>query len=485
MIQQCMDLALGRAFTPDSQDSMVPLAKRFAHRPLIAVTIYKDGIEAVAVTFSGGAAQFGAHEFSNATGEDADASFLRAFAAKHKAKDCVINLTTGYTAVQSSRTRRADSAEEALMLMRDNPERLLGEPAAHGCRHSIAYHPTHSFAVVFAHKESDIALAVGLAGRAGLGLARLQCGMASLLIHLIAKHWAQLIPESELLFVDRGSLFYLTASETNLGRPLFDVGLKEVALKQAIAERVGKLRQGGKVILVDSSGLDVAAMIRERGQITLVTPLGEEVQPQLRAVCSDDPQLGYELFPAEREVRPFASGRLRVVPIIFWASAAAAIVIVGSNTWREAQASRQSAAISTQIALLDKAKQHRQDTINEIKAREKTAESMCDWLLISPPTQPLLLQITSEVEAATQDGLKENRPVAQMDSLSLSMQEGQPQIRVVVVLLGEASAANRVFQRISALFSRLGYSTVDLKQTLVPQGFRYEHLLNMPKTIGS
>jgi hypothetical protein len=71
--------------------------------------------------------------------------------------------------------------------------------------------------------------------------------------------------------------------------------------------------------------------------------------------------------------------------------------------------------------------------------------------------------------------------VARVESLSLTRQEGQPQMRLVIVVLGEPSAANRIFQRISALFGRMGYSTVDLKETLVPQGFRYEHLLNIPK----
>jgi hypothetical protein len=85
------------------------------------------------------------------------------------------------------------------------------------------------------------------------------------------------------------------------------------------------------------------------------------------------------------------------------------------------------------------------------------------------------------MEGATEQGLKEGKSIARVDSLSLTRQEGQPQMRLVVVAMGDASAANRIFQRISALLARLGYNTVDLKETLVPQGFRYEHLLNMPK----
>jgi hypothetical protein len=484
MIQQCFDLALGRAFTPDSLDCMVPLAARFARRPLIAVTIYKDGIEAMAVTFAGVEVQLSPAEFCPGGAEDADAAFLRGFAERYKAKDCIINLAIGYTAVLSSRTRRADTDEEALLLMRDNPERLLGEPPAMGCRHSVAYHPTHSFAVVFAHKEADINAALSLAARANLGLARLQCGMTSLLVTILGRYWNDIGAEAELLFVERGSLFYLPAAEGGFGRPLFDVGLKEAALKQAISERVGKLKPGGRVLLVDTSGLDVAAMIAERSDITVVTPLAKESNPAVRACCSDQPRLGYDLYPTERQVRPFAPQRMRVVPFIFWTAVAATVVVVGLNTFRETHANTLSNGYQSQVKSLGDGKHHTEGVIKDIQAREKTAAAMYDWLRISPPAQALLIQITEEIKGATEQSSKENKSLAQVDSLSLTLQEGQPQMRLVVVLKGDAASANRVFQRISALFSRLDYSTVDLKQTLVPQGVRYEHLLNMPKTAG-
>lgn len=463
----------------------VSLARRFAKRPLAAVTMYKDGLEAVAVTFAGGQAKFGSAEFSNATGDDADANFLRAFAAKHKARDCVINVTTGYTASLSSRTRRAESPSEALLLMRDNPDRLLGEPAAHACRHSIAYHPTHSFAVVFAHRDSDISAAMGLAARSELRLARVQSGMSSLLMYVLNKYWAQLTPEAELLLADRGSVFYLSVSEASLGRPLFDVGLKETALKQAITERVGKLKAGGKVLLVDTSGLDIAALLNERGGMTVLTPLAEEPQPALRAICADDPAVGYDLYSGERDARPFAPARMRIVPFLFWGVTAATIAVVGTNTVRESYAKGLSEHYKAQVTALSAGKDHQEQIISDIKARGKTAQMMYDWLEISPPTQKLMVQITTEMAAANKEALSESRPIVQVDSLSLNLNEGQPQMRVAIVLLGDASAANRVFQRISALFSRLGYTTIDLKQTLVPQGFRYEHVLNMPKTLGS
>jgi hypothetical protein len=482
MIQESIDLLLGRAFSPDFIDATVTLARRFGKRPLLAITIYKDGIEVVPVSFAGGSPKFGKPEFNLTGGEDVDANFLRTVAERYKTSECVLNLTTGYTAVLSSRASRPENDEEAILLMRDNPERILGEPPTQGCRHSLAFHPTHNFAVVFAHRESEINMAAALAAKAELGVARLQCSVSSLLIYILGNYWSEVGQEAELLFADRGSLFYMPVADGSLGRPLFDVGLKEAALNQAIEERVWKLKSGGRVILVNSSGIDIEAMIRERGaDITVVAPMKDEAQPALLASCSDKPRLAYDLFPTERLVRPFAPRSLRVVPFIFWATVAVSVAIIGINTFRQAQALRMAGSYVKQSDLLDQMKKHSDDVIHDAQARSDNASSICNWLLISPMTQSLLIDLTKEIAGATEQAQREGKPVARVESLSLTRQEGQPQMRLVIVVLGEPSAANRIFQRISALFGRMGYSTVDLKETLVPQGFRYEHLINIPK----
>jgi hypothetical protein len=207
----------------------------------------------------------------------------------------------------------------------------------------------------------------------------------------------------------------------------------------------------------------------------------DEAQPALLASCSDKPRLAYDLFPTERLVRPFAPRSLRVVPFIFWATVAVSVAIIGINTFRQAQALRMAGSYVKQSDLLDQMKKHSDDVIHDAQARSDNASSICNWLLISPMTQSLLIDLTKEIAGATEQAQREGKPVARVESLSLTRQEGQPQMRLVIVVLGEPSAANRIFQRISALFGRMGYSTVDLKETLVPQGFRYEHLINIPK----
>ncbi|MGH7996463.1 MAG: hypothetical protein ACREFX_08940, partial [Opitutaceae bacterium] len=399
------------------------------------------------------------------------------------AKDCLINLASGYTATTSSRTRRPENDEEAILVMRDNAERLLGEAPAHGCRPSIVYHPTHNFAVVFSHKESDIAVAVALAQKAGLGLARLHCGMTSMLGYLVGNHWAEVGREAEILLIDHASLLYVPAGEGMFGRPLFDIGLKEAALRQAITERVSKLKPGAKVILVNTSGIDVAAIIRERAMDDKVAePMKGREQPYLLACASDRPRLAYDLFPMERSVRPSAPARLRVVPLILWATAAAAVAALGVNGLREARARASVTELTNESTMLEAGRKQAQKKIQEITDRGKLAGDMCQWLLISPTTQKLLIQIDQEIQAATEDAAKANRSVAKLDSLSLTREAGQPQMRVSLVVEGDGPAANRIFQRIASLFARLGYSTVDLRVSAAPGGFRYDHLLNLPAT---
>jgi hypothetical protein len=274
----------------------------------------------------------------------------------------------------------------------------------------------------------------------------------------------------------------MPVGEGSFGRPLFDVGLKESALKQAIVERVGKLRQGGRTILVNASGIDVEAMLKEDSTDgSVVTPLKDRANPFLWACCTDKPRLGYDLFPNDRTVRPYASGRLRPVPFIFWGALAAAAVVISANGIREGRSRQQTAALANQARMLEQGKKQAESAMQEVVARGKVASDVADWLLISPMTQTLLIQINQEIEAATAEGVKEGKPVAEVDSLALAREEGQPQMRLSIVLNGDSSAANRVFQRISSLFGRLGYSTVDLRETVAPQGFRYEHLVNLPK----
>lgn len=481
MIQQCIDLALGRAFVPDPQDTLMPLARRFGKRPLIAVTVYKDSLDFVPVKFSGGSPVFGEPLTRPPGGEDADADALRLFAEKHGARDCLVNLATGYTATVSSRTRRADTEEEAILLMRDNPERLLGETPAHGCRASIIYHPTHNFAVVFSHKENEINAAVTVAQKAGLGLARLHCGMSSLLGYLVGNHWAAFGKEAEVFLVDRSSLFYVSVGESAFGRPLFDVGLKEAALRQAISERAGRLKPGSRVVLVNSSAIDVAAIFREVViDATVEEPLKEQPNPFLWACCSDRPKLAYDLYPSERTIRPFAPARLRIVPLVLWGVTGAAVVFGGINGFRQARARTLIGNLTSQQNMLEGARREAQKKIQEITDRGKLANDMCDWLLISPTTQRLLIRMNQEIQNATEEAVRENQSVAQLDSLSITREPGQPQMRVSLVVIGDGPAANRVFQRIATLFNRLGYSTVDLRVTAAPGGFRYDHLLNLP-----
>jgi len=481
MIEATIDLARGRAFIPDPLDTLVPLAHRFRGRPLVAVTLYKDALEAVGVTFIGHAPKFGGSEFCQFGAEGTEVVFLQSFAEKANATECVLVLATGYTASLTSRARNADNDVEAVQLMRDNPAKLLGDEPAHGARHSIAFHPTHNFAINFAHKVTEIECAMSLAAKAGLGVARLQCGMSSLLIHVMDHFWSDVGREAELLFVERTSLFTLSVGETVMGKPLFEMNLKEAALQTALGERIGKMKPQCKVVLVNASKLDVENMIHERGlNAVVIQPMKSLPQPVLAACCGDLPRLGYDLYTSERAVRPFAPARLRFVPVSFWGSVALFAIIMSVNWWRGHVALAEARASDLRMAQTNKEITASSVLVNQVEQRRKTSDAVRDWLSISPPAQNLLIALTKEIEAGIKEAVKDNKATAQLESMSFTRLEGQPQMRLVIVVLGDAPTANRIFQRVSAQLGNLGYKTGDLKTTIAPNGFRYEHLLNIP-----
>ncbi len=481
MIEATLDLARGRAFIPDPLDETVSLAQRFRNRPLIAVTLYKDALEAVVVTFVGNVARYGTAEFMQFGAEGVEVGFLQGFAEKCGATECLMILAAGYTASLSTRARNADNDVEAVQLMRQNPSKLLGDEPAHGTRNSLAFHPTHNFAINFAHKTTEIENAMALANKAGLGLARLQCGMSSLLIYAMDHFWDEVGREAELLFVERTSIFTLSVGESFLGKPLFEMNLKEAALQTALGERIGKLKPQGKVILINSSKLDVENMIHERGlNAVIVQPLKSTALPVVTVCCSDKPRLGYDLFAGERAVRPFAPAKLRFVPLFFWVSVALFAVVMGVNWWRGHLAIEESRANDLRMAQTNKDITANSVVVNQVEQRRKTSDAVRDWLAISPPAQNLLVALTKEIEKGITESAKDNKVAAQLESMSFTRLEGQPQMRLVIVVLGDATTANRIFQLVSAQLGNLGYKTGDLKTTLVPNGYRYEHLLNIP-----
>jgi hypothetical protein len=67
-----------------------------------------------------------------------------------------------------------------------------------------------------------------------------------------------------------------------------------------------------------------------------------------------------------------------------------------------------------------------------------------------------------------------------VQSMSVTRTPGQPQMRFVLRVEATETDANAAFNRVTDVLSRMGFKTIDFKTNQVPNGFEYDHLLNVP-----
>jgi hypothetical protein len=472
MIRETISLAFARSFTPDPVDRKVRLAERFAHRPLIAVTLLENSIEASVVSFVDGKPAFRETELSHHTDDDGDATFLRSYAAKHGATEVAINLQHSFTAMVSNRVKLAGTRAENLDDMRYNPEKILGEPEQVRTKHAVAHHPTHNFALRFDFRQEDLDKIAGLMTKADLTVVHFHCGMVDLVNYIIARYWADVTTETAFIFVDARAVFTCLLEPRSLGQPGFAMDYAAQDIREEINSRLGEiLRPGRKVILINDSALDVPAMIAERElKNEIITPMAGIPLPELYAVCADAPErYAYDLYSIEQHAKPFAPRSYIIVPIIFWLMIGVSGLCWVANSYRRHHAESQYNSLTQEKNALMLSSVSLAQQTNAFKAKEDLANDLRDWLSISPPTQSFWIKITDAL-----------RGHLQVQSMSITRTQGQPQMRFVITVSGKESDANEAFNRVTEVLTKQGFKTIDFKTYTVPNGYQYDHLLNVP-----
>jgi hypothetical protein len=472
MIRETIALAFARSFTPDPVDRKVQLSERFTRRPLIAVTLHENALEANLVAFTEGQPTFTETELFNFGEADSDAAFLRTYAAKHEATEVAINLQYGFTTMVSNRVKLAGSRSENLDQMQYNPEKILGEPEQIRLKHALATHPTHNFALRFDFQRSDLDRITTIMAKANLTVVHFHCGMVDLINFIIARHWSEVASETAFIFVDTRAVFTCLLEPRALGQPGFSMDTAAQDLREEVGSRLTEiLRPGRKVILINDSPLDVAAMIAEREtKNEIVTPLEGIAAPELHAVCADTPDYyAYDLYPNEQRAKPFAPRSYIVVPILFWTLIGASSLFGVVNSYRRLRAeSRLNELTQQKNAIVLEMVALAQQTTG-FKAKEDLANDLRDWLVLSPPTQGFWIKITDAL-----------RGQLQVQNMSIDRIPGQPQMRLVISISASEKEANDAFNRVFAVLGKEGYKTIDFKTYPVPNGYQYDHLLNVP-----
>jgi len=472
MIRETTALAFARSFTPDPVDRKVRLSERFSKRPLIAVTVHENALEVSCVAFADGKPTFSETELFNFGEVDSEAAFIRTYAAKHDTTDVAINLQYGFTAMVSNRVKLAGSRAENLDQMQYNPEKIIGEPEQIRLKHALATHPTHNFALRFDFQRGDLDRIATVMAKANLTVVHFHCGMVDLINFIIARHWKEVSSETAFIFVDTRAVFTCLLEPRALGQPGFSMDTAAQDLREEVGSRLTEiLRPGRRVILINDSPVDVAAMIAEREtKNEIVTPLEGIAFPELYAVCADiSDHYAYDLYPNEQRAKPFAPRSYIIVPILFWALIATSGVCGVVNSYRRLRAESHLNELTQQknAIALDMISLAQQTT--GIKAKESLAHDLRDWLALAPPTQGFWIKINEAL-----------RGTLQVQNMSIDRIPGQPQMRLVITVNASEREANEAFNQVSAVLGKEGYKTIDFKTYTVPNGYQYDHLLNVP-----
>jgi hypothetical protein len=472
MIRETIALAFGCCFTPDPVDRKVRLAERFARRPLIAATFFENTVEASLLTFVDGRPIFTETEQLNIGQTESEAAFFRSYASRHNVSEVAINLQHGFTAMVSNRVKLAGSRSENLDQMRSNPEEILGEPEQTKLKHALAAHPTHNFALRFDFQRTDLERIAVIMAKANLTVVHFHCGMVDLINYFIARHWKEVSPETALIFVDARAVFTCLLEPRTLGQPGFSMDTATQDLGEEVGSRLTEiLRPNRRVILINDSPIDVAAMIAERDMNSeIVAPMEGITSPELHAVCLDAPDhYAYDLYPNEQRVKSFAPRSYIIVPILFWTLIAASGVCGIANSYRRLRSDTYLNELSQKknSMAFDIISLARQTT--SFKTTEDLARNLRDWLSLAPPTQDFWIKINDAL-----------RGQLQVQNMSIDRIPGQPQMRLVITVSATEREANSAFDSVSSVLKAEGYKTVDLKTYTVPNGYQYDHLLNVP-----
>jgi hypothetical protein len=472
MIRETIALAFARSFTPDPVDRKVRLAERFTRRPLIAVTFLENALEASRVSFVEGQPVFTETELFNFGEADSDATFLRTYAARHDASEVAINLQYGFTAMVSNRVKLAGNRADNLDQMQYNPEKILGEPEQMRLKHALATHPTHNFSLRFDFQRSDLDRIATIMAKAGLTVVHFHCGMVDLINFIIARHWSGITSETAFIFVDARAVFTCLLEPRALGQPGFSMDTAAQDLREEVGSRLTEiLRPGRKVILINDSPVDVAAMIAEREMKNeIITPLEGMASPELHAVCADTPDhYAYDLYPNEQRAKPFAPRSYIIVPVLFWTLISVSGLCGVVNSYRHLRAESQLNELTQQknAIALDMTSLAQQTTA--FKTKEDLAHDLRDWVALAPPTQGFWVKVTEAL-----------RGHLQVQNMSIDRIPGQPQMRLVITVSAAEREAYEAFNQVSAVLKEEGYKTIDFKTYTVPNGYQYDHLLNVP-----
>ena len=291
---QILNLLSMRAFRPDAYDMCAPMKARFAKQRLLGIAIYPNCVKLAKYHFGGTVhvEMLGTIK-REGTADNELVRILSNIAKENPGMQSVVAFNHGYNAVKSFTVKRS---ETLWSMLKENPQRVLGDDFEAGHSYSVVQHPTRESSVVFAYEQSSITALERLLEQSGIACVRLQHTIGSL-FPLIVDSYRGVLPCNTLI-ISGNSVFYIEVDvkgdhEWALLRNRSEnptSGAVEVKRQRNLIEQI--LPKDGELLLcvdqqVEEEMLGWEARIKElRPGLNVRQPIGKNETPQNRVFYS-------------------------------------------------------------------------------------------------------------------------------------------------------------------------------------------------------
>ncbi len=286
-VVQLVNLLTLRAFRPDAFDMTAPLRMRFARQRLIGIVIYPNCIKLAKLHF-GSTVHVEMVGTINREGPS-DNELMRILsniAKENPGVPAVVAYNHGFNAVKSFTVKRS---ENLFALLKENPQRVMGDDFEAGHSYSLVQHPTRESSIVFSYEQTVITALERILEQSGIICVRLQHSIGSLFAEVV-ETYKGIIPHN-MLIISGCSVLYLEVDvrsdhEWMLLRNRSEnptTGAVEIKRQRNLVEQILP-KEGELILVVDQQGADEhlgwEARIKElRPKLTVKTPPGKNETP--------------------------------------------------------------------------------------------------------------------------------------------------------------------------------------------------------------
>jgi len=467
------ELLRGTAFSAHPGDPSLSLGERFEGQCVLLVLMAKDRCAVLRVRFSVGMPEALGPALQVLLRQPGDlASALAREAAEAGIRWVVFSVATGWQAVVASRAARAcvpGDAFEGHRLLREQPDLFLPK-ASPDFLYCAVDHPGLDRSIVFGLRRREVENLHGEATRAGLRVAAVRIGTASLLEDWLMRRGSA-APERDVLVTDGLSVLLLRFRDGDFMRDGVGEG---AAMPRQASTRPNDVAQDLSRFIHDNAGRAMAYV----GPTELVAQvLGEagaygfdESPGQESALLCLGSGVRHELLPDLSRRRPALGRRLK--PLLSACLVTTALGFFGfvglvfesesvdSDVGRHAERLRLAGLHATGVA----------ERTTVFEREQARASRLVGWLETHPHAQAFMLRLLSALPASVT-----------LEKLAVQLDEGGRQMLLECQLLGMEEAQLESVRAVERAVIALGYR-VGERHAPVPsqRGVVYKWRLILP-----